>query len=322
MKKRIVLILSLFLMSKAFSFVVTTDPQLLSAVIASKIEAAQNAIKQINNTISMIENQYRQIQQGVDAVKGFDWEEFGNEFKVGRFTNPTEAIQAHLDLLSNIKGKINSSFMTINGNSYSIADLVGLGDSNRTFDNFLKEGPEYVRKNYNKLHEALTKTLSEAERIFITEKTGLTPEQYAVTKELDRTLRENIASVKAMATDDAQAEIKEYFENTSPVLESVLKGKESSPVKGLQAIALLNKNVIDSVLFLNKSLTDVGDLISNKFLYDQDLAKAKQEKQESMREGADAGPVVDGSEKIGNSLQSYADDLLYEEQKLFKNYEK
>lgn len=297
------------------------DPTSHWRAVADRIEQMRKTVEHIELTIKTIENQYEQIKAAKEALEGINWEEMGNMFKVGEYTNPIEAMQAHLDMLSAIEGKIHSDFMSVNGNPYSIADLVGMNGADKDIKAFFKEGKTYAKANYNKLHKALTQTLTEAERVFIVKKTGMLPEDYAMEKKLKSELGKRLSEVEAIASEGFMHEISEKFSKSTDVLNKVLNDENATPMQALQAIAILNRDVTDAILQLNVTMTKSADAVAMQVVLEEERRRSQANIKRARLTIEEARNTVDVSETFVNSLKNFGENITDEDAKEFVNFE-
>lgn len=280
------------------------------------MEQLAKTIQQIEMTIKTIENQYQQIKLAKDTIKNIDFNKIKDGFKLNEFTNFTEAMNAHLNLLNNIRGQINSNMFSVNGHSYSIADLTGLNGSGKTAGVFVKDLGKDFKNRYDKVAKAITKTLSEAEKLKIIETTGMSPESYAMKLEFDKQLREKSSELLNNALDETFEKVKESFDKqSSPILKKVLESGNTSPVEIGQATVILQKQVVDAVLQMNRDFNQLGDFFAKKALKEGQEAEALEERSKNMKNAL--YEQTDPRAKVVNSLE---DIDLYDFQDLSDSF--
>lgn len=258
--------------------------------------------EQINLTLKTIEGQYQQYQHMVEQAKSIDWSNFDiGDLNINEFKNPVQAIQAQMNLISAIKGRINSNVMTVNGHSYSIADMCGLNGSNKNIEQFFIDGVTEAQKRKNGFVIALTANLSNKERECIRDKFGVDAELYAVRKAQENKLKEALAEVVLKGNELTEEERMEYFNKVNNVLNTVLASDDVNPTQLLQTITMQNKIVSEVLQTLDADLNSIGTMLAQKELRDN----ANEAYSRGIKRKIDKlVTVTSDSEKVVRSLKS------------------
>lgn len=278
------------------------DSGTVAAIWATHFEKMAKMIDQLDSAYKMIEVQYQQYRQLVDQAKSIDWSKYNlSEFKIKDFTSPAEAIRAQLDLVDQIKGQINSNFMSVNGHSYSLADVCGLNGEQKSMKNFFIDGVKEAKTRKNNFVKALTANLNEKERAYIREKFGVDADVYAVSKAQEKSLKEQTAEVSNAASELTDKKKEEYFAKLTKILDEVVDGDEITPTKILQAIVLQNERTKEMMLTFNKDVNNIGDLLSKQILADV----AKENHSQALRtEREKIVNIVSNDEKVVRTLKN------------------
>ncbi len=133
------------------------------------------------NTVTQIENQYKQIQQAVENAKSIDWDniEFEGGFDIrDDIKKVNRRVNRSLTQANRIKDALTQDTLQVGNNRYSVADLCGKGDPDK---NLARIGGEYIgfltanaQKTLNDMEKGLTKKQKEA----IWQKYGISPKNY------------------------------------------------------------------------------------------------------------------------------------------------
>lgn len=326
MKKLLVIIFGLILNGSLFALIpeIVHDPANMVQSVLNATEQLRATMEQINNTYKQLENQYQQIKQAQEAVRNINWEEFGDKFKVGKFSNPIEAMQEYLNVIDRVKSFVSSDLMQVNGHGYSIADLTGLNGKTKKMDIFVKDTGQYFTANYNKLKIALTKSLTDAEKTYIMLKTGMTPETYAMNKHLEKLTKEKTAELIALSTEEASKEIHEYLMQVAPLVEKILGNNSGdvSPVEVQQVLVALNKQMLEGIALMQKTVAQVGGYIATKETEERHAREAAEEQKNMIKGAGQQELLISGQERVTNPLgdpNKFDDDYIDYYNKKYKD---
>lgn len=277
------------------------DFDTVSAIWATHLETMAKTIEELENSWKTIELQYQQYKQLVDQAKSIDWSKYNlGDIKIKEFTSPAEAIRAQLDLVDQIQGQINSNFMSVNGHSYSLADVCGLNGEDTNMEHFFIDGVKEAKTRKNNFVKALTANLNEKEREYIREKFGVDADVYAVNKAQEKALKEQTAEVSNSASALTDKKKAEYFAKLTKILDEVVEGGEITPTKILQAIVLQNERTKEMMLTFNKDVNNIGDLLSKQVLADTAKENYSQELRTAREKVVN---IVSDDEKVVHTLK-------------------
>lgn len=165
------------------------------------LTAMMNAIQQIyqtydeiNSMIEQVENGYKQIEQGINMVKSFNFEEMSLEDwssegglkgaweNIGksrtRLRQAGGYVSQKQEEMAAIKKKLNSNIISWNGTNYSIEDLVGMGGESKSIFGLAANMADYAMDRYETAASGWAEGLSENERRNIWKYYGVSPEVF------------------------------------------------------------------------------------------------------------------------------------------------
>lgn len=269
---------------------------------AEHLENMAKFAEQIEATYKTIENQYQQYKHMVEQAKSIDWSKYDlSNFKIDKFTNPAEAIKAQLNLINDIKNQMNSNIMSVNGHSYSIADMVGLNGKEHNLEQFFIDGVTEAQRKKNSFVKALTANLSQKERDWIQEKFGVNAELYAVRKAQEEALKNKIGEVITNSNELTDDKKREYFERLNKILEEVLDDKNDvNPTKLLQVIVMQNQVAKELWQTIDRDINLASEMHAKNMLMEQ----SREAYSKGMRRNADTiKTITTDAEKVVRKLR-------------------
>lgn len=167
------------------------------------ITAMLNALEQIyqtydeiNSMIEQVENGYKQIEQGINMVKSFNFEEMSLEDwsseggikgaweNIGksrtRLRQAGGYVSKKQEEMEAIKNKLNSNIISWNGTNYSIQDLVGLGDPGKDLSGLTYNMAAFAMDRYQAAADGFEEGLTEGERKNIWKYYGVSPAAFSM----------------------------------------------------------------------------------------------------------------------------------------------
>lgn len=172
----------------------------------------------VMNTITQIENQYRQIQQAVERAKGIDWSNirFDGDFDIRNdIRDANRRVNKLLTQARTIKESLNTNVIKIPGGAgYSLADLCGLGED-ETKDIFKAAADVYgyMNKNMQDAFKAVTGEITPSQATAIMAKYGISPRNYWFCVQTENQLNNAIGNAIAHL-QDAATEMTEETEDS------------------------------------------------------------------------------------------------------------
>ena len=185
----------------ALCFCIICSPVAASGYPTFDVTQMMNALSQIYQTydeinamIESVENGYKKIEQGINMVKSFNFEEMSLEDwssegglkgaweNIGksrtRLRQAGGYVSQKQEEMAAIKKKLNSDVISFNGVNYSIEDLVGMGGETKSIFGLAANMADYAMDKYEKIAEDKANGLSENERRNIWKYYGVSPEVF------------------------------------------------------------------------------------------------------------------------------------------------
>ena len=163
----------------------------------SSIEKFYQGYDQIMNTLQMIEQNYQQIQMAIEQAKSWKFEDL--DFNDGNFLenfdirdeiqDATKQVNRQLNNVRKIRDTFEKENMQIGNKKFSMKDLAGLGDKDKTLIDIVKDTIVMEKNDFAAACEELTKQLTDEEKMVIWQKYGLSPQNFMMVKNLDQKMR-------------------------------------------------------------------------------------------------------------------------------------
>jgi len=193
---------------------------------------------QIMSTLQLIDQNYQQFQQAIEEAKSWNFDEvewdgdldFRNElYSAGSQVN---------DLLTNVrqaKNALTTENITVNGSSFSLADIAGFGDDSKNIGSFADSVIAEQKSKLKEMSETLTKKMTPEEKAYIWSQYGISPENYYM---LDP-IKKETASKTAPVLAAAEINLKNVQENGIDEKQQAFMKK----IMNLQGGALTEKEI-------------------------------------------------------------------------------
>ena len=271
------------------------------------ITAMLNALEQIyqtydeiNSMIEQVENGYKQIEQGINMVKSFNFEEMSLEDwsseggikgaweNIGksrtRLRQAGGYVSQKQEEMEAIKNKLNSNIISWNGTNYSIQDLVGLGDPGKDLSGLTYNMAAFAMDRYQNAADGFEEGLTEGERRNIWKYYGVSP---AVVK-----MGQHITGLSEGLIDGSLGALTKDFEkNENEMIEKDIQGilamadaaaGSDSTVQHQQVVQETTFKIYDKISGMGtmmKKLIATKSYEEYKKMYEDELEK-RQRKQE------------------------------------------
>ncbi len=269
MKKIRQLFISALLMISAGIQTFANYPVFDAANWLSAIDRFYQGYDQIMNTLQMIEQNYQQIQMAIEQAKSWKFEDL--DFNDGNFLenfdirdeiqDATKQVNRQLNNVRKIRDTFEKENMQIGNKTFSMKDLAGLGDKDKTLVDIVKDTIEMEKNDFAAACEELTKELTDEEKRTIWQKYGLSPQNFMMVKNLDQKMQDQVTTV--MANANAKVEELRWGEDaakTNAVIQKIFQGEELTEKELAQSQLLLDK--------LNgEKLTQLQDALNNSFAW-------------------------------------------------------
>lgn len=235
----------------------------------SSIEKFYQGYDQIMNTLQMIEQNYQQIQMAIEQAKSWKFEDL--DFNDGNFLenfdirdeiqDATKQVNRQLDNVRKIRDTFEKENMQIGNKKFSMKDLAGLGDKDKTLIDIVKDTIVMEKNDFAAACEELTKQLTDEEKMVIWQKYGLSPQNFMMVKNLDQKMQKQVTTV--MANANAKVEELRWGEDaakTNAIIQKIFKGDDLTEKELAQSQLLLDK--------LNgEKLSQLQDALNNSFAW-------------------------------------------------------
>ncbi len=235
----------------------------------SAIDRFYQGYDQIMNTLQMIEQNYQQIQQAIEQAKSWKFEDIdfndGNlleNFDIrDEIKDATKQVNRQLNNIRKVRDTFEKENMTIGNKTFSMKDLAGLGDKDKTLIDIVRDSIEMEKNDFSAACEELVKELTPEEKQLIWQKYGLNPKNFAMVKNLDKQMQEQVTTV--MANANAKVEelrMSEEAAKTNAIIKKIFDGED-----------LTEKELIQSQLLLEKlngeKLSELQSALQNSFAW-------------------------------------------------------
>lgn len=201
MKKKIIIGLSLFLMS----ICAIADTAVFDyATWLKMIDQLYATYDMVDNTVTQIENQYRQIQHAVEQAKNIDWDniQFDGDFDIRNdIKDANKRINSLLNSAYEIRSLMNESNINIGYGSYSIADLVGVHGNGKNLLAAAKDSKAYMTDNMKGIVDAMNNKLSPKEKMALYNKYGISSRNYCFVAQTTNDMRNSIGKVMSKVSE-------------------------------------------------------------------------------------------------------------------------
>lgn len=235
----------------------------------SSIEKFYQGYEQIMNTLQMIEQNYKQIQMAIEQAKSWKFEDLdfndGNlleNFDIrDEIQDATKQVNRQLNNVRKIRDTFEKENMQIGNKKFSMKDLAGLGDKDKTLIDIVKDTIVMEKNDFAAACEELTKQLTDEEKMVIWQKYGLSPQNFMMVKNLDQKMQKQVTTV--MANANAKVEELRWGEDaakTNAIIQKIFQEDDLTEKELAQSQLLLDK--------LNgEKLSQLQDALNNSFAW-------------------------------------------------------
>lgn len=231
----------------------------------------------VMNTITQIENQYKAINQAIENAKGIDWENirFNGDFDIRNdIQNANKRVNSLLSQANAIKDTLNTSIISVGGQSYSLADICGHGDDGKDFASCVTDVYGYMKDNMMQAAASAVGNLSEAQEKAIWQKYGISPRNYYLVAQASKQVREKALTCIAATTEEARALVREEkIAKLNTVVKAAMEAKTSDgtiPEGALQEASMLaSKLMVDECMSLREAVENAAAASAQKILAEE-----------------------------------------------------
>ena len=262
---------------------------------------------QIKTNIEQLKLQYERLQQAAKAIQGWEFDkikwdgdfDFRNEI-----SDFTRSIDRQLSNIRDLQSSLTAQNISIGGQNFSIADLVGAGEKGKTIAGFAETVYKWGKEEkIEKIKKAFEEGLTDAEYMAIFNRYGLRPANYMMVKQAELQVKSQIGRVIAANSEiGSEKWVKAQEMMYGPIFTAAL-GKDATPQQVTQAVLMHEKMINENINLLRTNLLEVGEMIAWN-IQKQEKQKEAEEAQRFMIQSAKESRVGVSSMFLGgNSLR-------------------
>ena len=262
---------------------------------------------QIKTNIEQLKLQYERLQQAAKAIQGWEFDkikwdgdfDFRNEI-----SDFTRSIDRQLSNIRDLQSSLIAQNISIGGQNFSIADLVGAGEKGKTIAGFAETAYKWGKEEkIEKIKKAFEEGLTDAEYMAIFNRYGLRPANYMMVKQAELQVKSQIGRVIAANSEiGSEKWVKAQEMMYGPIFTAAL-GKDATPQQVTQAVLMHEKMINENINLLRTNLLEVGEMIAWN-IQKQEKQKEAEEAQRFMIQSAKESRVGVSSMFLGgNSLR-------------------
>ena len=262
---------------------------------------------QIKTNVEQLKLQYEQMQQAIKNVQGWKFDEikWDGDFDFrNEISDFTRSIDRQLSNIRDLQNSLTAQNISIGGQSFSIADLVGAGEKGKTIAGFAEATYNWAKEEkIEKIRKAFEEGLTDAEYMAVWNKYGLRPANYMMVKQAEAQVKSQIGRVIAANSEiGSEKWVKAQEMMYGPIFTAAL-GKDATPQQVTQAVLMHEKMINENINLLRTNLLEVGEMIAWN-IQKQEKQKESEEAQRYMIQSAKESRVGVSSMFLGgNSLR-------------------
>ena len=262
---------------------------------------------QIKTNVEQLKLQYERLQQAAKAVQGWQFDEikWDGDFDFrNEISDFTRSIDRQLSNIRDLQNSLTAQNISIGGQSFSIADLVGAGEKGKTIAGFAEATDNWAKEEkIEKIRKAFEEGLTDAEYMAIFNRYGLRPANYMMVKQAEAQVKSQIGRIIAANSEiGSEKWVKAQEMMYGPIFTAAL-GKDATPQQVTQAVLMHEKMINENINLLRTNLLEVGEMIAWN-IQKQEKQKEAEEAQRFMIQSAKESRVGVSSMFLGgNSLR-------------------
>lgn len=262
---------------------------------------------QIKTNVEQLKLQYEQMQRATKTVQGWKFDEikWDGDFDFrNEISDFTRSIDRQLSNIRDLQNSLTAQNISIGGQSFSIADLVGAGEKGKTIAGFAETAYKWGKEEkIEKIRKAFEEGLTDAEYMAIFNRYGLRPANYMMVKQAEAQVKSQIGRVIAANSEiGSEKWVKAQEMMYGPIFTAAL-GKDATPQQVTQAVLMHEKMINENINLLRTNLLEVGEMIAWN-IQKQEKQKEAEEAQRFMIQSAKESRVGVSSMFLGgNSLR-------------------
>ena len=244
----------------------------------------------VMNSVTQIQNQYRQIQQAIENAKGIDWEniKFDGDFDIRNdIKDANKRVNDLLNEADRIRNTLTTTIIKAGNKSYSLADICGAGEDGKDFGSCVEDVFGFMADNFQAAAEAAVNQLTPRQEKAIWEKYGISPKNYYLVAQSSKFVRDKAQECLGKVSDEAvEFEAQMRTSQTNYLFEAIDLSRTSDgniPEGAAQEMSLYQQYQInESINKVRTSINDMAAAQSQKMIYD--LQKEEIEASERLAE--------------------------------------
>lgn len=221
------------------------------------IDQLYSTYDEINNMITMIEQNYQQIQFALERAKSFNWDEIDFDFNDGNLwtsldirdeiTSATRQVNRQMDSIRRIENAFNNSNIVVGGQRFSIADMCGIGDRNLV--DFVNAIEDSHSNSFDRAAEIWEEGLTDEQAAFLWSQYGLRPKNYYKIQSIKNKADELLTPILAAAEENAETSaLKEEEAAKIDAIISIAGTGEATEGEIAQANLLMQKQLVEKMM--------------------------------------------------------------------------
>lgn len=247
------------------------------------IDQLYSAYDQTMNTITMIEQNYKRIQQSIERMKSIDWENirWDGDFDIRNdIRNANARVNRALDNVRNIRDTIYRPNIPVGNTRYSIADLCGGGKEGSNIATAFQDYLDFYEGTFKSAGRALAGDLTQAQRVAIMRKYGISPANFIMVQSTEATLRTKASDALARLENQAE-QLQEEEKERAAILEGVFgdnaRDSDGNVTQGAtnEAIMRLFDNLISQITELKRLQEELLAMQGQKTLNEKALEESR-----------------------------------------------
>lgn len=285
MKKQIkqaVIIFLLFFMLIFISPAVAQYPVFDPTNWLVAIDQLYTSYDMVMNTITQIEQAYEQYQYLIEQAKSWDFEniEWDGDWDFrDEISDVTKSVNKQIANIRRIEELFTVKQYTIGGMAFTVKDLIGAGDSDKTLDEILRNAGEVSKDSFANAADALVNGIDQTQAMAIWRKYGLSPRNFVYMqqkKQLSYDLNEKIIAAATDEAVEAQTEMNLQGANVI-VSEALNQNKEHTEKELQQQIILMTNELVKNLNSLGIKIDQATALTAWQQVLEDEKERQKQE---------------------------------------------
>ncbi len=254
----------------------------------SAIDQVYATYDQIQNTINMVENQYKQIQQAIEAARGIDWDNPNTYFQYTGLQNLRSDLQGTgqrmnrlITMAQNIKTSLTQPSIQFGSVRYSVADLFGFGKDDRNIISAMTDTASYMDKQMKSVVNTLVNGLTDEQKKAIWAKYGVSPSNYMFARQVSTFVADTARNALSHTSEDAKELLYESQETAAELVKVALETTDENGNSTEGAFRDANLALLDllntSINNCAEAVADFAGVYASKMMADQQLEEQDKE---------------------------------------------